>query len=254
MVNMTEKIRFLREKGKYVSKEELKFYSTATLEQLEQAERNKKVWEFAWLDGLDARGEIDPDNPPNIWAITFQRWLLGKRGLKWVADYLKRREYKDNPAGIPGRLQALGVSSAEIEAVMNPLAALRKKLSKICAVANRIPRSVSRKEAFAQARRIVEAGSIELKVAGVTFGNRQTALKRLAAYDPAEIRVALTPEPENPADKNAVAVMVSVNGGNQYRIGYVPAENTGMARAFQGNVCIQVLPGDVYGARLRLAV
>jgi hypothetical protein len=232
----------------------LRFYSTATLEQIERAESNTRTARHRWYEEMEQAGTYGPDNPPPASGLDYQRWLLKKYGLKWYVGYAKRREYAENPAGIPGRLRAMGVSETDIEAVLNPLAALRKRLSKVCSIANRIPRTVGRKEAFAQARRIVQEGNLELKVAGVTFGSRQTALKRLTAYDPSQISVSLTPEPENPVDKDAVAIMVSVNGGNAYRIGYVPAENTGIVKAFQGSAHIKVLPGDIYGARLSIAV
>jgi hypothetical protein len=80
-----------------------------------------------------------------------------------------------------------------------------------------------RRAAFVEAWVIVKAGCLELAVRGVSFGNRQEALRRLAAYSPAAIRAALVPEPENPADPAAVAVMVGVQGGRGlYRLGYVP--------------------------------
>jgi len=251
---MNSTIETMKAKGKWHPKEEFQFLSKATLEQVEQAERNKKALEFHRLDSMDARGEIDPYNPPKIWAITFQRWLLRKHGPKWVADYLKKTEYAGKTERIPDRLRALGMSEADIEAAMNPLATLRRRNSKICSIANSIPRSVSRKDAFAMARGIVNEGNLELKIAGVSFGNRQTALKRLATYNPSDIAVTLTPEPENLVDKNAVAVMVSVNGGIRYRIGYVPAENTKTVRIIGSNARIKVIPGTTYGARLDIAV
>jgi hypothetical protein len=216
---MNEKIRFLKEKGKYVSKDDLKFYSRATLEQIERAERNQKAFEFAWLDDLGRKGEIDPDNPPNVWNITFQRWLLRKYGLKWVVDYLKRREYKDNPEGIPGRLRALGVSEADIEAADKP---------------------------------------IEVRVAGVSFGNRQKALERLTYYAPEEILVVLVPEPENPYDPDAIAVQVLVSGMEKpYCLGYVPRTDTQKIKPFVWKIPeLKIHQGnaDTYSAEIKIAV
>ena len=37
---------------------------------------------------------------------------------------------------------------------------------------------------------IVKAGGLELAVRGVSFGNRQEALRRLAAYAPDQVRAA----------------------------------------------------------------
>jgi hypothetical protein len=203
---------------------------------------------------MEKAGTYGPDNPPPNSGLNYHRYLLKERGLKWYVAYAKRREYADNLAGIPGRLRAMGVSEAEIETVMNPLAAMRKKNSKIFSIANSVSRNISRKEAFARARSIVNGGSFELKVTGVSFGSRQIALQRLTTYDPSEIEVTLDPEPENPVDKNAVAVMVSVNGSPAYRIGYVPASETKTVKTIHGKPSIKVLVGDTYGARLTLAI
>jgi len=100
----------------------------------------------------------------------------------------------------------------------------RELKSKVVRLGNRLaPKLGSKSAAFKRAWAIVKAGGVELAVKGVTFGNRQEALKRLAAYKPEQIRAFLMPEPENPADRNAVAVMVGVqNGRGLYRLGYVP--------------------------------
>ena len=214
---MTEKIRFLKEKGKWHSKEDLAFYGRASLEQLERAESNRKAFEFAWLDELDAKGGIDPENPPNIWGMTFQRWLLRKYGLKWLADYLTRREYRDNPGGIPGRLRALGVSDAEIEAVDEVM---------------------------------------EVPIAGVTFGTRQAALERLTYYAPEEILTVLVPEPENPYDENAIVVKVLVKGTDTpYCLGYIPKSDTGRVNPYVWKTPeLKISRGRVNSAKLRIAV
>jgi hypothetical protein len=120
-----------------------------------------------------------------------------------------------------------------------------------------------RRAAFVEAWAIVKAGGLELAVRGVSFGNRQEALKRLAAYSPAAIRAVLVPEPENPRDPAAVAVMVGVNGGRGlYRLGYVPRNLAPVAAALGGRLpALRVVPGSwgwagktTYGARLALAV
>jgi hypothetical protein len=120
-----------------------------------------------------------------------------------------------------------------------------------------------RKAAFVQAWIIVKAGGLELAVRGVSFGNRQEALRRLAAYNPAQVRAVLVPEPENPADPAAVAVMVGVNGGKGlYRLGYVPRSLAPVAAALDGQLpALRVVAGTwgranktTFGARLALAV
>jgi hypothetical protein len=96
--------------------------------------------------------------------------------------------------------------------------------SKVMTLGNKLaPRMGDRRAAFVEAWAIVKAGGLELAVRGVSFGNRQEALRRLARYNPADVRALLVPEPSNPADPAAVAVMVGVQGGRGlYRLGYVP--------------------------------
>jgi hypothetical protein len=80
-----------------------------------------------------------------------------------------------------------------------------------------------RKAAFVEAWAIVKAQGLTLPVKGVTLGNRQEALRHLSRYAPSQVKAVLVPEPENPVDPAAVAVMVMVNGGRGvYRLGYVP--------------------------------
>jgi hypothetical protein len=109
----------------------------------------------------------------------------------------------------------------------------------------------------------VKAGGLEVAVRGVSFGNRQEALRRLAAYNPADVRAVLVPEPENPADPAAVAVMVGVNGGKGlYQLGYLPRTLAPVAAALGGQLpALRVVSGSwgwankaTFGARLALAV
>ena len=128
--------------------------------------------------------------------------------------------------------------------------------SKVTSIGNRLALNMPRSEAFTKAWGIVKARSIEIRVAGVTCGNRQVALRRLTKYQPSQIRAFLAPEPDNPVDNNAMAVMVGIQGGKgYYRLGYVPASQISMAKALGRKLpSIKVLTGDVYGARLRLVV
>jgi hypothetical protein len=129
--------------------------------------------------------------------------------------------------------------------------------SAVCRIANRISRDVSRHDAFIQAWAIVKAGGLEVAVKGVSFGNRQEALKRLAAYSPATIRAVLVPEPANRADPAAVAVMVGVNGGKGlYRLGYVPRNMAPVVAALRGQLPrLRLVEGEhSRGARLALGV
>jgi hypothetical protein len=131
--------------------------------------------------------------------------------------------------------------------------------SKVMSLGNRLaPRmDGDRAAAFVQAWRIVKAGGLELAVKGVSFGTRQEALKRLAAYRPEQIKAVIVPEPGNPADPAALAVMVGVqNGRGLYRLGYVPKNMTvavsALGRRFPA---VRVVSGSwSFGARVALGV
>jgi hypothetical protein len=137
--------------------------------------------------------------------------------------------------------------------------------SKVMSLGNRLSSRMDRHDAFVRAWAIVKAGGLELAVKGVSFGNRQEALKRLAAYAPDQVRAVLVPEPENPADPAAVAVMVGVqNGSGLYRLGYVPRNMAAVAAALSGASglpALRVVSGTwgwanktTYGARVALAI
>ena len=133
----------------------------------------------------------------------------------------------------------------------------QKKASKqsVCRIANRISRSMSRSEAFKTAWKIAKNGGYEVKVAGVSFYNRQEALRRLAQYDSKDVHVFLVPEFDNPYDSNAIAVQVLVNGcKNVYRLGYVPRTETTIAKAFLGKEPeLTIIDGDIKGAKIKIA-
>jgi len=137
--------------------------------------------------------------------------------------------------------------------------------SKVVTLANRLTSSMGgdKSAAFTKAWAIVKAGGLELAVKGTSFANRQEALKRLAAYAPDQIRAVLVPEPENPVDHNAVAVMVGVQGGKGlFRLGYVPANMAAVVSVLGANLpALRVVSGTwgythktTYGARVALAV
>ncbi|GHV86259.1 hypothetical protein AGMMS50230_18670 [Spirochaetia bacterium] len=136
--------------------------------------------------------------------------------------------------------------------------------SKVVTLGNKLaPRmGGDRKAAFVEAWAIVKAGGLELAVKGVSLGNRQEALKRLAAYNPAQLRAVLVPEPENPADPQAVAVLVGIQGGKGlFRLGYVPRNMAPVAAAMGGKLpALRVVcgtwgwTGNTFGARVALGV
>jgi hypothetical protein len=126
--------------------------------------------------------------------------------------------------------------------------------AKVFALGNKLAPRMGRRDAFIQAWVIVKAGSLVIPVRGVSFGNRQEALRRLAAYNPADIRVFITPEPGNPQDRKSAAVMVGVqNGRGLYRLGYVPAELAPAAGTLRG-ARLAVVDGVTRGARLTLTI
>jgi hypothetical protein len=137
--------------------------------------------------------------------------------------------------------------------------------SKVMSLGNRLAPKLGgdRKTAFIQAWAIVKVGGLEIAVKGVSFGNRQEALKRLAIYSPGQIKTVFVPEPTNPADPKAVAVMVGVqNGRGLYRLGYVPREMTVAVFAIGDHLpALRVVSGTwgrygktTFGARVTLAV
>lgn len=65
---------------------------------------------------------------------------------------------------------------------------------------------------------------ITTKVAGVSFGKRQEAIKRLCNYAPRRVVFTLRREEENPYDENAIAVDVTVIGKGTFHMGYLPKD------------------------------
>jgi len=131
---------------------------------------------------------------------------------------------------------------------------------KVMSLGNRLTPKMdgNKSAAFIRAWAIVKAGKIELAVNGTSFGNRQEALKRLAAYKPEQVRAVLVPEENNPVDKNAVAVMVGVNNGRGlYKLGYVPRSMTAVVTAMGARLpALRIVSGSwgYAGARVALAV
>jgi len=135
--------------------------------------------------------------------------------------------------------------------------------SKVMSLGNKLAaNSADRSSAFVRAWAIVKAGGLELNIKGVTFGKRQEALKRLAPYDPSQVRAVLVPEPENKADPAALAVRVGVQGGRGlFTLGYVPKELTAIVAAIGARLpALRVVSGawgrgkTTFGACIALAV
>jgi hypothetical protein len=132
----------------------------------------------------------------------------------------------------------------------------------VFSVGNRLAKAMDRHDAFVQAWQIVKSGSVTFPLRGVTQGNRQEALRRLAKYEPDQVRAFIMPEPENEFDHNALAVMVFVNGGKGiYKLGYIPAKETAKAAAIEGKASLRVVSSvwgfagnTTFGGRITLAV
>ena len=87
----------------------------------------------------------------------------------------------------------------------------------VATMANRLKKmGLTLSAAFKKAWELIKGKAIESKVAGVTKGNRQKALARIAAaYRPNQVKVWLE-------RNNAVNVIVSVNGSDNYNLGCIP--------------------------------
>jgi len=95
----------------------------------------------------------------------------------------------------------------------------------VTTIANRLYRKLGNlSAAFKRAWQIVKGRILVSKIAGVTFGNRQAALKKLEQYNTGMINVSLQREAGNTYDANAIKVNVTVGTGSQYQLGYVPKD------------------------------
>jgi len=136
------------------------------------------------------------------------------------------------------------------------------KKSSLFTLANRLTKTMDRPAAFRQAWQICKAGGLEITVRGTSFGNRQEALKRLTAYRPEQVRAVIVPEPTNPVDPAALAVMVGVQGGKGlFCLGYIPRGLCPVVSAMPGKLpAVRIVSGAwgfshnrTFGARLTLA-
>lgn len=103
---------------------------------------------------------------------------------------------------------------------------------------------------------------LDVKVAGVTYENRQAILAGLAGGEPCQI----VPEPDNPYDKNALAVHVATSAGVVH-IGYIPKSiaaeiapylegETVMCDRLEITGGFEISEHEIanYGARLRVSI
>lgn len=94
----------------------------------------------------------------------------------------------------------------------------------VATAANRLKKmGLTLSAAFRKAWDLVKGKTVETKIAGVTKGNRQLALHRIATkYSPEAVKVTLEREKANLYDNHAVKVWISVNGSKSYNLGYIP--------------------------------
>lgn len=95
---------------------------------------------------------------------------------------------------------------------------------KVATIANRLKKmGLTLSTAFKKAWALIKGKAINTRIAGVTKGNRQKALHRIAtACRPEQVNVTLERDKANLYDNNAVNVLVSVNGSKSYNMGCIP--------------------------------
>lgn len=106
---------------------------------------------------------------------------------------------------------------------IKPITKKNDTKSKVCVIANKlIKEGLKRSAAFVKAWGIVKTATLQVKVAGVSFGNRQEALKRLKQYEAENINISLEREATNEYDNNAIAIIATVKDKGSYKMGYIP--------------------------------
>lgn len=94
--------------------------------------------------------------------------------------------------------------------------------SSACIIANNlVKQGMTRRAAMIQAWITVKLHSIVTRAAGVTYGNRQKLLSRLARYTAEQITITLRHEQGNRFDRNAVQVVAGVKGKGSAVTGYL---------------------------------
>lgn len=136
--------------------------------------------------------------------------------------------------------------------------------SVICKVANNLKKKgYTLSVAFRAAWRLAKSKAA-VKVAGVSKYNRQTAIDHLRSYAVESVQITLQRESRNAYDSNAIAVLISVNGSNAYKMGYIPAAVAALLSEVIDNITeikasLQAITGGFYadmmsGLRLSLSI
>ena len=98
-----------------------------------------------------------------------------------------------------------------------------KVRARVCRMANNLVKEgYSKAAAFVRAWIMVKLEQVKIRVSGVTYGKRQTALEHLRRYKPEDISIQLVREIGNAYDRNAVKVIASVRNRGSYCMGYLP--------------------------------
>lgn len=84
---------------------------------------------------------------------------------------------------------------------------------------------------------------LNTKIAGVTFENRQALIAQLTGREPCR----LVPEPTNPYDENAIAVMVAIAMGSVWHIGYIPKELAAQVAPFLDGEALMCSIAEITG-------
>ncbi|MDE7390177.1 MAG: hypothetical protein K2M82_04470 [Lachnospiraceae bacterium] len=94
-----------------------------------------------------------------------------------------------------------------------------KVRAKVCRMANNlIKEGYSKATAFVRAWVLIKLEQVKIRVKGVTQGKIQKALEHLRRYKAEDISIQLVHESNNPYDRNAVQVVVSVKNKGSYKL------------------------------------
>jgi hypothetical protein len=92
--------------------------------------------------------------------------------------------------------------------------------SNVTTIANNlVKQGYNRSKAMVKAWVLVKLESVSVRVAGVTFGKRQQAIKNLTKYRMSDIKIQLIRDYKNPHDTDAVAVVATVKDKGSYHMG-----------------------------------
>lgn len=126
---------------------------------------------------------------------------------------------------------------------------IQKIRKAVCTMANELRKhGLTLAQAFKKAwKRIKE--TMTLRVAGVTFENRQERLAFLAQFKPENLRAELVRESGNQYDSNAIQVIVKIPEiRKQTVIGYIPAAvSKELAKVIDKGLTVEARPLGVIG-------